>query len=196
MREVELKSLVHDVGALIRALHTAGAVTLLDGRLTDSRYDTPGRTLFAQDRVLRLRTFDGSPAPSASLDWKGPTASEGGYKVREEIGTPVGDAAALARILEGLGYVVISEIERHISQFSCRGAVVRVERYPRMDTLVEVEGEPAAIEAAIAATGLPRGGFTAERLADFVVRYEARTGERAALCDRELAGDYRYAVDA
>jgi adenylate cyclase class IV len=196
MREVELKSLVPDFGAVIRALHTAGAVTLLDGLLTDTRYDTPGGTLLAQDRVLRLRSFDGSPAPSASLDWKGPTRKEGGYKVREEISTSVGDAAELARILDGLGYVVISEIKRHISQFGCRGAVVRVERYPRMDTLVEVEGEPVAIEAAIAATGLPRDGFTAERLYDFVQRYEARTGERAALNDRELAGDYQHATDA
>jgi adenylate cyclase class IV len=187
---------VPDFGALIRALHTAGAVTLLDGRLTDTRYDTPGGTLLAQDRVLRVRAFAGSPAPGASLDWKGPTATEGGYKVREEISTPVGDAVELARILEGLGYVLISEIERHISQFGCRGAVVRVERYPRMDTLVEVEGEPAAIEAAMAATGLPRAGFTAERLLDFVARFEARTGERAALNDRELAGDYRYATNA
>jgi predicted adenylyl cyclase CyaB len=196
MREVELKSLVPDFGAVIRALHTAGAVTVLDGRLTDARYDTPGRTLLAQDRVLRLRTFDGSPAASASLDWKGPTATERGYKVREEISTPVGDAAELARILEGLGYVVIGEIQRHISQFTCRGAVVRLERYPRMDTLVEIEGEPAAIESAIAATGLPRAGFTAERLLDFVARYEARTGERAALNDRELAGDHDRAANA
>jgi adenylate cyclase class IV len=196
MREVELKSLVPDFGAVIRALHTAGAVTLLDGRLIDTRYDTPGRALLAEDRVLRLRSFDGSPGASASLDWKGPTTHERGYKVREEISSPIGDAAELARILEGLGYVVIGEIHRHISQFACRGAVVRVERYPRMDTLVEVEGEPAAIESAISATGLPRAGFTAERLQDFVLRYEARTGERAALNDRELDGDYRHAANA
>ena len=107
------------------------------------------------------------------------------------------DPVALARILELLGYVVTREIDRHIAQFEHAGATVRFERYPRMDTLVEVEGAPDAIERAIVALGVPRASFTTERLPDFVMKFEARTGERAALCDRELTGDYRYsATDA
>ena len=196
MREVELKSVVADPDGAVAALRAAGAPLTLDGRLSDSRYDTPGHTLMARDRVLRLRVFTGARGSRASLDWKGPTGVAGGYKVREELSTDVGDASELARILGALGYVVIREIDRRIAQFECRGATVRVERYPRMDALIEVEGEPAAIEAAIAATGLPRAGFTAERLLDFILRFESRTGERAAVSDRELAGDYRYAVDA
>jgi hypothetical protein len=58
-----------------------------------------------------------------------------------------------------------------------------------------LDGTPATIEAAIAATGLPRDGFTAERLPDFVRRFELRTGQRAALCERELTGDYRFSAD-
>jgi len=196
MREVELKSVVPDPDGAIAALRAAGASLAFDGRLSDARYDTPERALMARDHVLRLRVFDGVPAPRASLDWKGPTALDGGYKVREEFSTGVSDAAAVARILDGLGYVVVREIDRRVAQFEWRGATLRLERYPRMDALIEVEGEPAAIEAAIAATRLPRDGFTPERLRDFVVRFEARTGTRAALCDRELAGDYRYPGDA
>ena len=79
---------------------------------------------------------------------------------------------------------------------TCCGATVRVERYPRMDALVEVEGTPEAIEAAIAVTGLAREGFTAGRLPDFVRRYEMRTGQRAAVSDRQRSGDYRYDTDA
>jgi hypothetical protein len=187
MREVELKSVVPDPAAAVAALRTAGAVLELDGRLSDARYDTADRALLARDHVLRLRTFTGSPENSAALDWKGQTQVDGGYKVREELSSRTGDAPVLA---------VIREIDRHIAQFRCRGATVRVERYPRMDALIEVEGEPAAIEAAIADTRLPRGGFTPERLQDFVTRFESRTGQRAALCDRELAGDYRYASNA
>jgi hypothetical protein len=66
---------------------------------------------------------------------------------------------------------------------------VRFERYPRLDDLVEVEGDPAAIERAISALGMPRAGYTADRLADFVARFEARTGMRAATCDDDLAGE-------
>jgi len=52
-----------------------------------------------------------------------------------------------------------------------------------MDVLLEVEGEPPAIERAIAATGLPRERFLPESLPYFVAAYEARTG-RAALLAR------------
>jgi hypothetical protein len=61
-----------------------------------------------------------------------------------------------------------------------------------MDVLVEVEGEPEAIERAIEGLGMARGEFTSERLPTFVERFERRTGVRAAICDRELAGDYRF----
>ena len=196
MREVELKSVVPDPERTVATLRAAGAVELLDGLLTDERYDTQARTLLADDIVLRLRRFVGAALARTTLDWKGSTAVVDGYKVREELSTGIGDAVALSRILEGLGFVVIREVERHISQFELLGSTVRIERYPRMDALVEIEGEPEAIEAAIARTGLPRAGFTPERLRDFVQRFEARTGRRAALCERELAGDYRFAADA
>lgn len=64
-----------------------------------------------------------------------------------------------------------------------------------MDDLVEVEGAPNAIERAIAVIGLPREAFTSERLFEFVRRWEERTGESAALCDRELRGEQPYALE-
>lgn len=196
MREVELKSVVPSPDRTIAAVRAAGAVAVLDGRLSDTRYDTAAGDLLARDHVLRLRVCAEAAATSASLDFKGPTTFVDGYKVREEISTSVGDDLAIRELLERLGYRVIREVERHIVQFALHGATVRFERYPRMDALVEVEGEPDAIERAIAGTGLPREGFTAERLSDFVARYEARTGARAALCARELAGDFRYSPNA
>lgn len=193
MREVELKSVVRDLDAARAALQAAGAVCVYAGRLEDLRYDTPERTLALKDHVLRLRIYRADPVRSG-LDWKGPTTYVDGYKVREEYSVPLGDPSELAILLERLGYVVTREIDREIEQYTLEGAVIRIERYPRMDVLVEVEGEPAAIEHAIAALGLPRDGFTAGRLPDFVMAFEARTGERAAICQRELAGDYRYSV--
>jgi adenylate cyclase class IV len=195
MREVELKSVAAAPDVVAAALLAAGAHATFTGRLADHRYDTPDRVLFARDHVLRLRVYADTAGSRAFLDWKGPTRYADGYKVREEVSTGVSDAAAMSGLLEGLGYRVIREIDREIAQYAFRGATIRVERYPRMDPLVEVEGAPAAIEAAIAASGLPREGFTTERLPDFVRRFEARTGERAALCERELAGDYRFGAD-
>ena len=194
MREVELKGILPHPDAAIAALEAAGATLLFRGRLEDRRYDTPERSLALRDLVLRLRIYRTADRVEGHLDWKGPTQYVDGYKVREEETTTLGDPAALAVMLEQLGYVVTREIDREIAQYRVAGAVVRIEHYPRLDVLAEVEGEPAAIETAIRVLGVPRAAFTTGRLPDFVREFEARTGERAALCDRELAGDYRYAT--
>jgi adenylate cyclase class IV len=208
MREVELKALVPDLDAARECVRRAGGVLVFAGRLEDRRYDTPDRGLAARDHVLRLRVYRAGVAAAAEtaagallaagrpdralLDWKGPTQYDAGYKVREELSTGASDPETLALLLERLGYVVTREIDREIEQYELHGATVRFERYPRMDVLVEVEGLPEGIEAAIKGVGLPRSEFTAERLPAFVARFQARTGERAALCDRELTGDFRF----
>jgi len=194
VREVELKGILPDPEATVAALEQAGATLLYRGRLEDRRFDTPERSLALRDLVLRLRTYRTADRVEAHLDWKGPTQYVDGYKVRDEETTTLGDPAALAIMLEQLGFVVTREIDREIAQYRVAGAVVRIERYPRLDVLAEVEGEPAAIEAAIRLLGVPRAAFTTGRLPDFVRAFEARNGQRAALCDRELAGDYRYSA--
>ena len=197
MREVELKSVVADPATLLAVLRAAGAESQFAGTLTDRRYDTPERALASRDHVLRLREYRNSNGGRATLDWKGTTGYDDGYKVREELSTNAADAVALATMLERLGYEVTREIDREIHQFLFRGAIVRIEEYPRMDVLVEVEGTPESIEAAIAGMGLAREGFTSDRLPDFIRRYEQRTLSRAAICRRELTGEYRYlAADA
>ena len=190
MREVELKSMVPDVDAARRAVERADGQLEFEGRLEDRRYDAADRSMLARDHVLRVRVYRDATGARASLDWKGPTQLDRGYKIREELSTDAADADALIAILERLGYEVTREIDRDIAQYALLGATVRFERYPRMDVLVEVEGPEEAIERAIAVLGLPRDGFNGERLQKFVERFEARTGERAALCERELAGDY------
>lgn len=187
MREVELKAVLDSWRDRSARLERAGATRVFAGRIEDRRFDTQTRALAARDIVLRLRVYRGSDGARAELEYKGPTEYENGYKVRDELGSSVSDPEAVAHMLSGLGYLVTREIDREIEQWDVHGASVRFERYPRMDDLVEVEGEPDAIERAIAALGLPRGAYTAERLTDFAMRYEARTGQRAALADAELA---------
>jgi predicted adenylyl cyclase CyaB len=191
-REVELKARVDDVGSARRNIERVGARLVFEGRLQDRLYDMPDRTLAKQDLVLRLRSYTSELGVSAHLDWKGPTLHEGGFKVREELTTSIGDPDALSSMLLRLGYAVVREIDRDIAQYELPekhpdGAlIIRFEQYPRMDTLVEVEGTPAAIERGIQALGIPRELFSAGRLADFVRAYEARTGHRAAVCDSDV----------
>ncbi len=196
MREVEVKSVVDDPAECRHRVEAAGGRLVFEGRLEDRRYDRPGGELRSRDEVLRLRVYtDPKGKVEAYIDRKGPTSYDNGYKVREETSAPVNDPVRAAAELEADGYVVTREITRRIAQYELLGAMVRIEEYPRMDTLIEIEGEPEAIEEAISATGLPRFGFTSDRLPDFVRRFELRTGVRAAICDAELLGIYNYLAD-
>lgn len=192
MLEVELKSVVDDLPRRRAAIESAGATLVFDGALEDRRYDSPDRALTARDHVLRVRVYRDAAGTRAQLDFKGPTQRDDGYKVREELESHVSDADALVAILDRLGYVVTIAIDRDIVQYELGGAMIRFERYPRMDDLVEVEGARDAIERAIAALGMPRAGFLTDRLPDFARRFEERTGARAAVSRAALAGDERY----
>ncbi|HUR00734.1 MAG TPA: class IV adenylate cyclase [Gemmatimonadaceae bacterium] len=190
MREIELKAVVDDVAKRRKLVEGGGAKLTFDGKLRDQRYDSEARELAGKDEVLRVRSYQTKKGTETFLDWKGPTEIRDVYKVREEISTRVEDRGALAAILDRLGYTLTREIDRDIAQYKLGGCTIRFETYPRMDTLVEVEGEPEQIETAIESLGMARGSFTSERLAQFVERFEQRTGVRGAISDRELAGDY------
>jgi len=189
-RELELKAVVDDPAALVSRLTASGARRTFRGGMRDLRFDLPGRSLEARDQVLRVRAFDpgGAGAARAEVSWKGPTRLSGAYKEREELRLDLVDAGAAAEIFARLGFVVTDTIERWVELYDLGGAVLRIEWYPRMDVLLEVEGLPEAIERAIAATGLPRAAFTAERLIDFAARYQQRTGAAPALSCAALGG--------
>ena len=177
--ELELKARVDDPAALETALVGAGAELVFRGEMQDRRYDR-GEELQARDEVLRLRTYNGTTSYGV-LAWKGPVSIRGGYKRREEHETRLEDCGAPLAILERLGYEVVMRIDRTIAEYRIARAAVRIEWYPAMDILVEVEGEPAAIERAIAATGIPRDRFLPESLPFFIAAYERRTGQRARI---------------
>lgn len=181
-RELELKAVVPDWEQMRRHLREAGAAMGSGGRMTDVRYDR-GEELTRRDEVLRARTYHRADGRvEFVLAWKGPTGrSPDGYKVREEIEFAAG--ADPGPLLQALSYRPVHVIEREIEIWHLGGATARLERYPRMDLLVEVEGEPDAIERVVAASGIPRNEFTAEPLVEFVRRFEERTGAQA-----ELAG--------
>jgi len=185
MREVELKAVVDDLAERRKRVEEAGGSLSFEGKISDRRYDFEMGVLSGRDEVLRVRQYHGKSSTKTFLDWKGPTEFRDVYKVREEVATPVEDFDSLEQILMRLGLVVVTEIDREIAQYQLGGATVRFEVYPRMDVLVEVEGEPAAIEQAIEVIGLPRGTFTNHRLSDFVADFEHRTGVQAAISEKE-----------
>lgn len=171
--ELELKGVVAEPDRFRAALLAAGAARGERGMLHDRRYDRD-LELSARDELIRTRTFVPVGGTAAvQLGWKGPAlTSPEGYKRREEreLDLLAGDPAPF---LQALGYTVIHAIDRYIETYHLGEGHARMEWYPRMDVLVEVEGTPAAIERLIAASGLPRATFTSEALTAFTARYDA-----------------------
>lgn len=187
-QELELKAVVADPADLINRLTTAGATLLFQGSMEDRLYDRRNE-LSARDEVLRTRVLiDESGGREAVLGWKGPTRlSAEGYKLREELEYPVAGGVSPDPLLLALGYSVTRSIHRQIVMYRLGEATIRVEHYPRMDVLVEVEGFPSAIERAIAISGIPSDAFMADSLSEFVTRFERRTGQQALVArDHDL----------
>ena len=180
--EIEVKARITAPAALRRALMRAGARLEFHGRMLDRRYDRR-RELIRGDEVLRLRVYRpaGRGQPHAVFGWKGPARARDGYRHRDEIEVAVTEPARLHALLGRLGYRVTLAIDRRVEVYRLHGAVIRLERYPRMDTLLEVEGSPRSIERAIRAIGIPRERFLSESLPYFTTAYRRRTGRRPRL---------------
>lgn len=182
--------MVEDPSALRRRLESAGAAPGFRGLMVDRRYDRDGG-LLALDHVLRLRELAGpGEEPQYLVSWKGPTGvTAEGYKSRTELEYQLRALRAPpAELFEKLGYQEVQRIERYVEYYRLAGADVRLEWYPRMDVLVELEGEPEAIEAALRSIGIPREQWSADPLPLFAARYAVRTGVPAALSREELKG--------
>lgn len=190
--ELELKAVVPDPATVRDRLLAAGARPGFRGWMRDRRFDRDGQ-LSARDEVLRVRTYH---HPDGEFDtvlaWKGPTRrSPEGYKQRDEVELPVAGGEP-DRLLSALGYVPVHTVDRRVEVYDLAGAAVRLEWYPRMDVLLEIEGDAEAIERAVPVTGIPRSQFSAESLADFTRRYQERTGLEPMLAGDGLPADWGH----
>lgn len=180
-----------DPKAVRARLLAAGAVPGFVGMLVDVRWDRNGE-LMARDEVLRLRVFHPLKGEvHAVLGWKGRTAvSADGFKERRELEYAISSTLAPPHaLLEALGYFPLHTIERYVEYFQLGTTTLRLEWYPRMDTLIEIEGDVRGIENGIQASGLLRSSFLPDPLSVFAARFAARTGKRAVMTIAELGSD-------
>lgn len=191
MVERELKAVVADPGGLKARLVAVGARIRFAGRMADRRFDRGGE-LAVRDEVLRIREYRGADGLTrTTVSWKGPATVEAGYKLRAEDEFEAADAEAVTRVVTALGYLPVHAIDREVEYYDFGDAIVRLEWYPRMDVLMEVEGPAEAIDHAVAMLGIARDQYRTDSLAAFVARYEARTGHRAAVSLAELGDPAR-----
>jgi len=101
------------------------------------RFDTPGKRLTRESRVLRLRQDT-----AARLTYKGPSQSQGGVRARQEIEIVVPDFAAAQALLEALGYQVTIIYEKLRTVYSLEGLLVSFDELP-YGNFIEIEGPDA-----------------------------------------------------
>jgi len=114
----------------------------LDGKIiqprvleSNLRFDTPAKDLSASYQVLRLRQD-----MRARLTYKGPADPKSEVSARLEYEVDVGDIAAAERILEALGYEIITIYEKYRSSFSLDDAEISLDEMP-FGKFIEIEGE-------------------------------------------------------
>ncbi len=155
LTETEIKLYAPDLNTIRARLETAGAV-LRSGRTHEHNvwYENAEETLRSQQIVLRLRRDQ-----RVRLTFKAPAevAEQGRVRTRFEAEVEVNDFDTMDIILQRLGFhpSVIYEKFRTTYTLNTSGGEVEIvlDEMP-FGSFVEVEGAPAAIEAALAALGL------------------------------------------
>ncbi len=105
-------------------------------------FDTPDLRLRQARELLRLRECGGM----VTMTWKGPPA-EGPHKSREEVETTAGDAAAVRRLWERLGYQAVFRYEKYRTTFheASGGGEAVIDETP-IGCFIELEGSAPWID--------------------------------------------------
>lgn len=137
-QEIEVKFFVRGLPALEERLQQLGA-RLETGRTFEAnlRFDTPGRDLSREKRVLRLRQDQ-----RARLTFKGPAQSGSEVNSRQEIEIEVSDFSAARRLLKALGYEVSAMYEKYRTSYILGGVEIVLDELP-YGTFIEIEGPGA-----------------------------------------------------
>ncbi len=135
-QETEIKFYVGNLPRIEARLVELGA-HLIQARVheTNLRFDTPGRTLRQEGKVLRLR-MDTTP----KMTFKGSGAAINGIVSRKEIEFEISDFAAGKELIESLGYEVLVFYEKYRTTYELNDVFIMLDELPFGD-FVEIEGE-------------------------------------------------------
>jgi adenylate cyclase class 2 len=120
-------------------------------------FDTPGSSLKKRGILLRLRQHGGGSV----LTMKTPARQDGVYKVREETEVDGFDFARMEAILCGIGFQPFFIYEKYREVFAMNGARIMLDETP-IGNFLEIEGEPAGIDAVAAELGFSRGDYRSD----------------------------------
>ncbi|HXB62641.1 MAG TPA: class IV adenylate cyclase [Acidobacteriaceae bacterium] len=173
--EIELKFTVDDLPALEVKLRALG-FRLDTPRTFESNtlYDTPERTLRARKQILRIRQY----GETWTLTHKAapPNTDDSLYKTRIETETAIADGEALAQVFVTLGYQPVFRYEKFRSEWSdpATGHHLVLDETP-IGIYAELEGDPAWIDAMLAALEVPAGHRTTESYGKLFLNWKELT---------------------
>ncbi|MBK8915748.1 MAG: class IV adenylate cyclase [Phycisphaerales bacterium] len=146
-QEIEQKFTLRDADALrsrLRAIAARRESLVLE---QNTLFDDRAASLRGRGCGLRLRSAtDERNVARHHLTFKGPLASTGALRSREELETDVADPAVLVAILHRLGYSprVRYEKRRETWTLPADSALVLIDELPRLGMFVEVEAPSAS----------------------------------------------------
>ncbi len=147
MYEVEIKVRA-DHGPVRDRLRDLGARRVGRVQQVDTYYDAPDRSFADTDEALRIRREVAGDDGEATeerirLTYKGPKVDDD-TQTREEFEVGVGDAEAVAGILDGLGYRAVATVEKERTTYELDGYEVTLDSVAGLGTFLEVEREVEA----------------------------------------------------
>lgn len=161
--EVEIKLRVEDAASGRRLLRRAG-FRVRRRRIFESNviYDTPGRRLRADGKMLRIR----QAGRKIVLTYKG-LASPGRHKTREELEVHLSDAERFGQVMDRLGLEPSFYYEKYRTEFMRSGSpgIATLDETP-IGALIELEGPPQWIDATARELGFDASSYITKSYAE------------------------------
>jgi adenylate cyclase class 2 len=142
--EIEVKLRIPSTGLIRPQLEAAGfSLVHPEARETNGLWDRAGQ-LRAADCALRLRQY----GATTLLTWKGARVPDPTLKIRPELETAVADPAAMAAILQALGFAPVLSMDK-LRSIWLRGDLEACLDDTPFGSFLELEGPREAIAQAM-----------------------------------------------
>jgi adenylate cyclase class 2 len=170
--ETEIKLALADVKTGRALLRQAGfRVTRRRVFERNDVFDTPECALRKGGALLRVR----QAGRAVTLTYKGPAAVSR-YKSREEVETPVPDAAVIATIFERLGFRPIFRYEKYRTEFGHPGGGLATLDETPIGVFMELEGTPRWIDRAARQLGFAECDYITASYGRLFLEWRHRQG--------------------
>ena len=153
--ETEVKVKIEDVDDFCRQLEKLNPEILSARHFEDNfLLDFPDEKLASGRCLLRIRFAGGQRI----LTFKGPPHSNGIFKTREELETPIESGETLLQIFEKLGMLVTFRYQKFRREFTLETVHVAVDETP-IGNYAEFEGSEEGIRFLASRMGFPESSF-------------------------------------